>query len=641
MAPPLGWASRPFGLLTRRSPSAGIARGLTAALGVILLVVALVGATSLVLALRIYQSIDASAQEFGRIQKLDQVHSIFDDLIWELDQIYHTQQFDHVVDALLLQEELERQLDRLSEVIQPADGLTGREAALLGDLHLLSQEGRAMTNRLSATGHFAKSDFEWLNRATHRVPRLTEELVGLHEFRITRLQERSQYLAQAIVALFTAFTIGGVALVVVARFGASRFIANPLYRLANAAQGIADGHLETRVTVRQANEIGLLARTFNAMAERLQQHEHEMRSAHDTVEQKMREIRALYQIGTEIARLQQLDRILQLVVDKARELLRVDVATLRLLTPQGGDLVPPARSGPPEAFRSGDGPPVESVTGDGDTGATLTVRPDYGRGRLEVPIQVGEKLVGTLHVGTCEERAFGADETELLFGLATQSANAIERVRLSEEVRSLAVIQERERLAREMHDGLAQELGLLHLKLYGALERSGEGPIADAMREMVHITDHAYEEVRQSIFGLRTFVSRGLGLVPTLTEFLHEFSAKNGIKVELDVADGTFVRLPPAVELQVVRIIQEALANVRKHARVDRARVRLQRSGEWIRVVIEDRGVGWDASTASDRRHFGLQGMRERAEGLGGRLQIDSVPGRGTRIVATVPGGHA
>ena len=79
----------------------------------------------------------------------------------------------------------------------------------------------------------------------------------------------------------------------------------------------------------------------------------------------------------------------------------------------------------------------------------------------------------------------------------------------------MAVIQERERLAREMHDGLAQELGLLHMKLCGALERSTDAEaVAQAMREMVYITDHAYEDVRQSIFGLRTFVSRGLGLVP-------------------------------------------------------------------------------------------------------------------------------
>ena len=148
-----------------------------------------------------------------------------------------------------------------------------------------------------------------------------------------------------------------------------------------------------------------------------------------------------------------------------------------------------------------------------------------------------------------------------------------------------------------------------------------------------------YEEARQSIFGLRTFVSRRLGLVATLTEYLHEFSAQNGIKVALEVTGGSLGPLPPASEVQAIRIIQEALANVRKHAAAAHAWVRLQKDGSWLRVAIEDDGVGWDreASTSRDRLHFGLETMRERAEGLGGRVEIDTAPGRGTRVVATLP----
>ena len=215
----------------------------------------------------------------------------------------------------------------------------------------------------------------------------------------------------------------------------------------------------------------------------------------------------------------------------------------------------------------------------------------------------------------------------MLTGLATQAAIAIERVRLAEEVRSLAAVQERERLAREMHDGLAQELGLLHLKLHGALDRVGDASaVTEALREMVDITRHAYEDLRQSIFGLRTFVSRGLGRSRPY-RVLHEFSRHNGIAVDLEVAEGSFARLPPSSEIQMVRIIQEALSNVRKHAATDRASVRLQWDGAWIRVTIQDHGVGWDPLTVPDRLRFGLQGMRERAEGLEGVCRSTPCPG--------------
>lgn len=616
-------------LAMKRPFSAHISRSLTLALGIILAVVMLVGGASLTLALRIYLSVEASAQEFGQILKLDQVHANFDDLILELQQINLTRHLDHTAVALLLQEEISRQLDALDETSRAQAGATEREQAVLADLHRLSEETRALTKRLSTTGRLAAADLDWLNRATHEVPRLTDELAGLHEFRITRLHESSEHLIQAIIAVYVVFTVVGGVLVVVAGFAASRRIGAPLHKLADAARGIAEGRLETRVSVRHANEIGLLAQTFNTMAERLQEHEREVRSARDALEQKVREVRALHHIGTEIARLQQLDRILQAVVDKARELLRCDAVVLRLFGPQGGDLVPPARSGLPEAAEDSDR-------------LVATSAPEFAPGRLALPIRLGDAPLGIIIVSTSKERNFTADEAELLAALATQAANAIERVRLTEDIRNLAVLQERERLAREMHDGLAQELGLLHMKLYGALERLADGQaVADAMREMAHIADRAYEEVRQSIYGLRTFVSQGLGLVPALAEFLHEFSKEYGIKVELEVGEETFAQLSPPSEVQVIRIVQEALSNVRKHAHADHASVRLQREGNGIRVAIEDQGVGWDPLTSTDRLHFGLQGMRERAEGLGGRLQIDTAPGGGTRVIATVPGGGA
>jgi signal transduction histidine kinase len=241
-------------------------------------------------------------------------------------------------------------------------------------------------------------------------------------------------------------------------------------------------------------------------------------------------------------------------------------------------------------------------------------------------------------VGSTGQRDFGEADRDLLGGLAAQAAIAIGNARLYERVRGMAAVEERERLAREMHDGLAQALTFLNFKL-AVTDRLLNGgpvePIRQELAEMQQVTAGAYAEVRQAIFGLRTMVSRGLGLVPTLSEYLHEFSQQAGIHVGLDVSeDHSQIRIAPEVEVQFVRIVQEALHNIRKHAGVRTARVRLWQEGDEVLVAIEDEGIGIDPAgpPADGHRHYGLTGMQERAESVGGTLTIRSTPGTGTQV---------
>jgi len=624
-----------------------ISRSLAVAMGVVVAAVLLVGGTSLALAARIFLNNEAMAREYREILSHEEIHSVFDDLIFELQRAASTERPLRAAETALLQEDLERRLDALAPTGRERASASERDQAALGTLRELAEQAGTLGRRQAATtGGPGQADVEWLERATHEVPRCVEQLIDSHRSRISHLLASSQRLILAIVALYSAFVLVGGALVVVARSAASRGVAAPLRRLAEAARQIAQGHLETRVRVTTVNEIGLLSDAFNVMADRLQSRERDLRRAQDALEQKVREIQALYRVGTEISRLQQLDRVLQSVVDRARELLRGDAVAMCLFAPGNGDVVAQATSGPHEAFRTGnDGPRCESLPPGGQercAAVSPVIQPEYARAHISAPLRLGDDQMGVIHVTTREDREFTPDEAEVLAGLATQAAIAIERARLSDEVRSLAAVEERERLAREMHDGLAQALGLLHLKLHDALSRSADQPaVAEALREMVRITERAYDEVRQSIFGLRTFVSRGLGLVPTLTEYLHEFSAHSGMAVELESGDGLLGSIPPASEVQAVRIIQEALTNVRKHAAANRARVRLEKDGAWLRVTVEDDGVRWKRQVSRDRLHFGLQTMRERAEGVGGRLEIEAAPGQGTRVVATLPGGWA
>ncbi|MFQ5684857.1 MAG: HAMP domain-containing protein, partial [Candidatus Binatia bacterium] len=187
---------------------------------------------------------------------------------------------------------------------------------------------------------------------------------------------------------------------------------------------------------------------------------------------------------------------------------------------------------------------------------------------------------------------------------------------------TLATVKERERIAREMHDGLAQALGYIHMHVAAVEARlppEGQDGIRGDLRNIKKVAGEAYEEIRQSIFGLRTMVSQGLGLIPTLTEYLHEFSRQNGITTHLQVGGDHAPRFSPDVEIQLVRIIQEALTNIRKHAGATRAVVRFDVEGDCCCVTIRDDGQGFEPGKIPEEgcRHFGLETMRERAQGIG------------------------
>jgi two-component system, NarL family, nitrate/nitrite sensor histidine kinase NarX len=324
----------------------------------------------------------------------------------------------------------------------------------------------------------------------------------------------------------------------------------------------------------------------------------------------------------------------------------VDAAAICASTSRGGELRVCSTSGPVEAFvdrKSGALCAAACGQADRQSLAECSVmRPERVRSRLAIPLKHGSEVAGMLCVGSLAERTFSAEERNLATAMAAQAAITLEHSRLDAEVRRLAIIEERTRIARDIHDGLAQTVSLLHLKLRQAqaiIPSDQMTPIGNALEEMAGISSTAYDEIRQSIYGLRTMVSASLGFVPTLTELLHEFSMQNQMLVKLEADGAETLRLSPASEPQVVRIVQEALNNVRKHAQVDRARVRVERKEGWLHVSVQDDGLGFDPATVASGNglHFGLQGMRERAETLGGTLVIDTAPGRGTRVTVTVP----
>ncbi|HEY8552326.1 MAG TPA: sensor histidine kinase [Thermaerobacter sp.] len=207
--------------------------------------------------------------------------------------------------------------------------------------------------------------------------------------------------------------------------------------------------------------------------------------------------------------------------------------------------------------------------------------------------------------------------------------------------------EERRRLARDIHDGPAQMLANVALRVEVCQRLLAEDPdrARQELERLKTLTRESLHDVRKIIFDLRPMALDDLGLVPALRQYVAGFVDKTGLPVEL-ITRGAVRRLDPAVEIAVYRVVQEALNNVWKHAGARRAVVRVEFAPRRLWAEVTDDGRGFDPTTARQADHFGLANMEERLAMVGGRLEIHSHPGQGTRVRLDIPlgrerGGHA
>ncbi len=256
---------------------------------------------------------------------------------------------------------------------------------------------------------------------------------------------------------------------------------------------------------------------------------------------------------------------------------------------------------------------------------------------LGVPILSRGTIIGAFYLTDKRPRFTDADQ-ELIETLATHAAIAIENARLFERSRELSIVEERNRLARELHDAVTQTLFSVALTAEAAATLVDADPEA-ARRQIQAVQElarDAMQEMRSLIFELRPGDLGTDGLVPTLRKHVDVLRRVYGTDVELEV-DGER-RLDAALEKEVFRVAQEALSNALKHSGAGRVRVQVQMPDGRIVLTVSDDGAGFDPETAPVRsRRLGLVSMRERAEALGGSLSVESRPGAGTRVRLEVP----
>jgi len=216
------------------------------------------------------------------------------------------------------------------------------------------------------------------------------------------------------------------------------------------------------------------------------------------------------------------------------------------------------------------------------------------------------------------------------------------QARVLEQQRALATLQERDRVARELHDGLGQVLGFAKMQAQAARERLARGEWEQAdqhLAQLATVAQDAHADVREYILGARAG-SAPAEFLPSLEEYLRRFRANYGIAATLEASPELVGRvLEPMAGAQLLRILQEALTNVRKHARARSVRIGLSVSDGRAEAVVQDDGEGFDAArlAAAEASTFGLGFMRERAHEVGGTLEVLAAPGEGTRVVITVP----
>ena len=442
-------------------------------------------------------------------------------------------------------------------------------------------------------------------------------------------------------------------------YAAYLFIFNPLARLQTGLARVGEGDLAARVQVDSNDEFGELSAGFNHMA-------HTLQGLYQSLESRVREktlgleterarLAALYEAAAFVVSATDLDDLAQGFAQQVRRVARADASAVRWSDESnqrymllGSDCLPQHVADAERCITTG-----ECFCGQAQGQAMTRVIPIRASGGarmrghcerdgfetvISVPVRLHERLVGELNLFYRGVPTLSSEDRTLLETLANHLAAAIEGLRAGALEREAAVAEERGLLARELHDSIAQSLSFLKIQaglLRDAIKRQDRGPVDRTLAELDAGIRESLADVRELLMHFRTRTNRE-DITPALRTTLTKFEHQSGLVAHLQV-EGEGMPLPADVQVQVLHVVQEALSNVRKHARAREVWVEVQQSPDW-RVEVRDDGCGFvPTEHASDETHVGLRIMRERAGHIGATVEVASVPGSGTCVVLTMP----
>lgn len=371
-----------------------------------------------------------------------------------------------------------------------------------------------------------------------------------------------------------------------------------------------------------------------------------------------RELLALHDASLEIESEIDLEVLLRRIVEEARGVLAARYGGLTYFRPDGelanfitlgwehedGEVPDPKGHGVIGAVtRAGGVLHLQNPTEHPESVGYPEGHPDM-RPLLAVPIRSKDAVLGNLYLANDGGQKFDAGSEETLERFAALAAVAIENAHLHQQVRVMAITEERARIAREMHDSLAQVLGYVNTKVQATSVLLENGRVDDAVRnlhQMGAAARSAYADVREGILSLRTSLQEDRSLVDTLREYLNLWEEQSGVHAELRADEIPGNALSDLAEVQLLRIVQEALSNVRKHASASKVEVGLHVSdGKFVTTVADDgQGIAATTRPTFGVPQFGMSTMRERTEALGGTIEIKSQPHQGTTVIVRLPAG--
>jgi len=435
-------------------------------------------------------------------------------------------------------------------------------------------------------------------------------------------------------------------------------VIRPLTRLNEGIERMAGGDLGARVAVETRDEFGEVTAGFNKMAERLEgaylSLESRVEAKTRTLAERSARLQTLYDMAAFLNKAQPQALMCEGFLARVQRAFDASGAAVRLRSADGSLHFHATRNvaanlvAGEQCLRIG-----ECTCGDAAAQGETLVRRIAEASRaprlphcreagyaqvVATPIEAHGEVLGVFNLFFREPRAIGADERHVLDTLGQHLGVALENARLGALEKEVAISEERNLLAQELHDSIAQSLAFLNLQvqmLESAMKGGDPGRAAATLAEIRGGVQECYGDVRELLNHFRTRLAPD-DLAHALASMLASFERRTGIAARLD-ATGSGVPLAPDRQLQVLHVVQEALSNARKHAACSRVDVRLE-CGSQYRIAVRDDGRGFDpAATRHLDDHVGLAIMRERAARAGGRVEVRSAPGAGTEVILEVP----